>query len=99
MRKTIRRSSGRPALRSTMAFCTSALSNTICEMEMRETGKSKTCVWRWQERFAAEGVDGLLVDNLSRIGSTRTATIQHRSARWRSGGHAEKEDPCPKTVD
>jgi hypothetical protein len=26
---------------------------------MRETGKSKTCVWRWQERFAAEGVDGL----------------------------------------
>ena len=27
---------------------------------MRETGKSKTCVWRWQERFADEGVDGLL---------------------------------------
>ena len=29
---------------------------------MRETGKSKTCIWRWQERFAAEGVDGLLHD-------------------------------------
>ena len=29
---------------------------------MRETGKSKTCVWRWQERFAAEGVDGLVHD-------------------------------------
>ena len=29
---------------------------------MRETGKSKTCVWRWQERFAAEGVDALLHD-------------------------------------
>ena len=29
---------------------------------MREIGKSKTCVWRWQERFAAEGVDGLLHD-------------------------------------
>src|SRR5215217_6117585 len=29
---------------------------------MRRTGKSKTCVWRWQERFAAEGVDGLLRD-------------------------------------
>ena len=29
---------------------------------MRETGKSKTCVWRWQERFAVEGVDGLLRD-------------------------------------
>jgi hypothetical protein len=22
---------------------------------MRRTGKSKTCVWRWQERFAVEG--------------------------------------------
>jgi len=29
---------------------------------MRRTGTSKTCVWRWQERFAAEGVDGLLRD-------------------------------------
>ena len=29
---------------------------------MGETGKSKTCVWRWQERFAAEGVEGLLRD-------------------------------------
>jgi len=29
---------------------------------MRETGKAKTCVWRWQERFAVEGVDGLLRD-------------------------------------
>jgi len=26
---------------------------------MPRTGKSKTCVWRWQERFAVEGVDGL----------------------------------------
>jgi transposase len=29
---------------------------------MRRTGKSKTCVWRWQERFAREGFDGLLRD-------------------------------------
>src|SRR5918996_177087 len=29
---------------------------------MRRTGKSKTCVWRWQERFMEEGVDGLLHD-------------------------------------
>jgi len=27
-----------------------------------ETGKSKTTVWRWQERFMAAGVDGLLHD-------------------------------------
>jgi len=26
----------------------------------RQTGTSKTCVWRWQERFMREGVDGLL---------------------------------------
>jgi transposase len=29
---------------------------------MRETGKSKTVVWRWQERFMTAGVDGLLRD-------------------------------------
>ncbi|MEO0822194.1 MAG: IS630 family transposase [Pseudomonadota bacterium] len=29
---------------------------------MRAAGVSKTCVWRWQERFMAEGVDGLLRD-------------------------------------
>ncbi len=29
---------------------------------LRRTGKSKTCVWRWQERFAEEGCDGLLRD-------------------------------------
>ena len=29
---------------------------------MRRTGKSKTTVWRWQERFMVDGVDGLLRD-------------------------------------
>lgn len=29
---------------------------------MAATAKSKTCVWRWQERFMAEGVEGLLRD-------------------------------------
>ena len=29
---------------------------------MRQTGTSKTCVWRWQERFMEEGIDGLLRD-------------------------------------
>ncbi len=29
---------------------------------MAVTGKSRTCVWRWQERFMQEGVDGLLHD-------------------------------------
>jgi hypothetical protein len=29
---------------------------------MRRSGKSKTCVRRWQERFMAAGVEGLLRD-------------------------------------
>ena len=29
---------------------------------MRRTGKAKTSVWRWQERFMEEGVEGLLRD-------------------------------------
>jgi transposase len=29
---------------------------------MRRTAKSKTCVWRWQERFMQEGYDSLLRD-------------------------------------
>jgi transposase len=33
---------------------------------MRRTGKSKTCVWRWQERFMQEGYDGLLRDKTRR---------------------------------
>ena len=28
----------------------------------RRTGKSKPCVWRWQERYVADGVEGLLRD-------------------------------------
>src|SRR5438094_8767681 len=36
---------------------------------MRRTGKSKTCVWRWQERFAEDGGEGRLRDKsrLSRM--------------------------------
>jgi transposase len=31
---------------------------------MRRTAKSKTCVWRWQDRFMEEGFDGLLRDKI-----------------------------------
>ena len=27
---------------------------------MRDTGNAKICVWRWQERFTVEGLEGLL---------------------------------------
>ena len=35
---------------------------------MKRTGKSKPCVWRWQERYVEEGVDGLLRDKTRRPG-------------------------------
>src|SRR5918993_3517903 len=35
---------------------------------VRRTGKSKPCVWRWQERFMREGVAGLLRDKTRRPG-------------------------------
>lgn len=40
---------------------------------MRRTGKSKTCVWRWQERFMQEGYDGLLRDKTRPRASRRSA--------------------------
>ena len=39
---------------------------------MGTTGKSKTCVWRWQERFMAEGVEGLLREKTRPPGTPRT---------------------------
>ena len=42
---------------------------------MRRTGKSKTCVWRWQERFAEECFEGLLRDK------TRPSRIQPHRVR------------------
>jgi transposase len=37
---------------------------------MATTGKSKTCVWRWQARFAEAGVEGLLSDKTRPPGKT-----------------------------
>lgn len=40
---------------------------------MATTGKSKTCVWRWQERFMSEGVAGLLREKTRPPGIPKTA--------------------------
>ena len=47
---------------------------------MQQTGKSKVTVWRWQERFMAQGVDGLLRDKTrpSRI-PRLPATVHERT--------------------
>ena len=56
---------------------------------MRRTGKSKTCVWRWQERFAQEGYDGLLRDK------TRPSRIPPLGPEvGRAGGRPDAERPA-----
>ena len=44
---------------------------------MRRTCKSKTCVWRWQERFLEEGFEGLA--------SRQDSALADQAARWRGG--------------
>ena len=50
--------------------------NTI----MRQTGKSKVTVWRWRERFMAQGVDWLLRDKTRPLRIPRLpATVHERT--------------------
>jgi transposase len=78
---------------------------------MRETGKSKTCVWRWQERFAAEGVDGLLRDKTrpSRIPKLEASVAErvvaltmeeppHEATHWTSAARAEQAGVSASSV-
>src|SRR5512132_337012 len=68
---------------------------------MRETGKSKTCVWRWQERFMAEGGDGLVRDKtrpsrirpldqavISRVVALTNTEPPHEATHWTAGAMA-----------
>ena len=58
---------------------------------MRRTGKSKPCVWRWQERFMAERVDGLLRDKTrpSRIAPLGAEVAERVVARTLADSPAE----------
>jgi hypothetical protein len=38
---------------------------------MRQSGTSKTCVWRWQQQFMQEGVDRLLRDKMRPLADPR----------------------------
>ena len=62
---------------------------------MAATGKSKTCVWRWQERFMQAGVDGLLrdktrppgrppiaVDRVAEVVRLTLAPPPHEATHW-----------------
>ena len=42
---------------------------------MRRTGKSKPCVWRWQERYVAEGIQGPMRDK-TRLSRKKPLTVE-----------------------
>ncbi len=78
---------------------------------MRKTGKAKTVVWRWQERFMVAGVDGLLCDKTRPPGKAPTApeTIDrvlaltlapppHEATHWTGRAMAEAVSLAVSTV-
>jgi transposase len=78
---------------------------------VRRTGKSKPCVWRWQERFMREGVPGLLRDRTrpSRVPPLAQGTIDrvveltaseppHKATHWTASAMAEATGTSPSSV-
>src|SRR3954471_24564610 len=78
---------------------------------VRRTGKSKPCVWRWQERFVREGVAGLLRDKTrpSRIPPLAQTTIDrvieltpteppHEATHWTASAMAAAGGISPSSV-
>lgn len=78
---------------------------------MAQTGKSKTCVWRWQERFMNEGVDGLLREKTRPPGIPKTSADKvaevirltqeapaHEATHWTLRAMAAKVGLAPSTV-
>ena len=78
---------------------------------MAATSKSKTCVWRWQERFMREGVAGLLRDKTrpSRIAPVSRAKVDevialtlkappHEASHWTARAMADAVGLSASTV-
>ena len=57
---TDRNSASKAVWRARIVLATADGHGTVAIMKL--TGKSKPCVWRWQERFVEAGVEGLLRD-------------------------------------
>ena len=51
---------------------------------MHRTGKSKVTVWRWQERYAEAGVDGLLRDRTRPPGKLPVSDTQVQAVLTRT---------------
>src|SRR3982074_1971715 len=64
---------------------------------MRRTAKSKTCVWRWQERFMEEGFRGVLrrKTGASRIEPLK-ADVAERVAACTPPGSPGQASPWPR---
>src|SRR5712691_9707207 len=77
---------------------------------MRAVGKGKTVVWRWQERFMQEGVEGLTRDKTrpSRIPPLSAATVErvvaltnqapHEATHWTASAMAKAVGISPSSV-
>lgn len=78
---------------------------------MTATGTAKTTVWRWQERFMAEGVEGLLRDKtrppgIAPVADDRTAAIVamtlkpplHEATHWTARAMAKAVGLAASTV-
>src|SRR3979409_332468 len=78
---------------------------------MAATGKSKTCVWRWQDRFMRQGVDGLLRDKtrppgiapldrkiVETIVALTLATPPHEATHWTLRAMAKAAHVAASTV-
>src|SRR6266849_2923673 len=78
---------------------------------MRAVGKGKTVVWRWQERFMQEGVEGLTRDKTrpSRIPPLPAATVDrvvaltnqappHEATHWTAPAMAKAVGISPSSV-
>src|ERR1700704_6174222 len=53
---------------------------------MRRTGKSKPCVWRWQERYIEEGVEGLVRDKTRPPGTKPLSAALKRKGLAQTAG-------------
>jgi len=78
---------------------------------VRRTGKSKPSVWRWQARFAAEGVAGLLRDKtrppripplaqaiIDRVVALTPTEPPHEATHWTAGAMAAAVGTSPSSV-
>ena len=72
---------------------------------MSATGKSKTAVWRWQERFMREGVEGLLHDKTRPPGTAPIEAVMVMGtpltppSAWQTLVALKTQPPTPKSGD